>query len=79
MQQKQAGRPVLVYCTHGHGRSAIVLCALLIADGLAASTAEAKKIVTRARPGAKPNQRQWEALELWYQQHGHKHGRAGSH
>ena len=70
LAQRAAGRRVLVYCTHGHGRSAVMACALLIADGVVAGPEEARALVTRLRPGAKPNARQWAALDAWYAQHG---------
>ena len=72
LQQRKAGHPVLAYCTQGHCRSAAVLCALLIADGRAASPAEALRVVVRARPGVKPNLRQAAALERWYERYGRK-------
>jgi hypothetical protein len=33
LEQRAAGRPVLVHCAHGHGRSLVLMCAILIVSG----------------------------------------------
>jgi protein-tyrosine phosphatase len=43
--QLAEGHPLYVHCAHGHGRSATVLAALLIATGRAASAEEAVSIM----------------------------------
>lgn len=65
-EQRAAGLPVYVYCTHGHARSAVMMCALLIADGIAADPEDAKRTVAARRPGIRPNKRQWAALDAWW-------------
>ena len=42
---------VLVHCASGHGRSATLAAALLIARGLASSVAEAEAMLRARRPG----------------------------
>lgn len=64
-QQVAAGRPVLVHCAHGHGRSATVLAAILIADGRAAGVAEAEALMQAQRPRVRLNRRQRAALLAW--------------
>lgn len=43
--------PVFVHCAAGHGRSATVVAAVLLARGAAADASEAEARVRRARPG----------------------------
>lgn len=63
--QRAAGRPVLVHCAHGHGRSATVLGAILIAEGLAESAADAEALMKARRPRVRLNRRQKAALKAW--------------
>lgn len=70
LEQRAAGRAVLTYCTHGHSRSAMVVCALVIAAGAARDPAEARRLVARGRPAVRPNRRQEAALEDWYAAYG---------
>ena len=63
--QVAAGRKVLVHCAHGHGRSAVLLGAVLIADGEAADADVAVALMRRARPRVRLNRRQRTALEKW--------------
>jgi hypothetical protein len=51
--------PVLVHCGKGHGRSALVLAAIVVARGLAEGAAEAADYVRRRRRGVwlRPAQR----------------------
>lgn len=64
-QQVAAGRPVLVHCAHGHGRSATVLAAILIAEGRASGVAEAEALMQAQRPRVRLNRRQRAALLAW--------------
>ena len=40
LEQNRQGRGVYVHCAHGHGRSNVVLCAVLISVGAANSIQE---------------------------------------
>lgn len=68
LEQRQAGHPVATYCTHGHSRSAIVVCAILVASGAFKNLDAAWGRVQEARPGVHPNRRQWAALQQWFDQ-----------
>lgn len=68
-RQKGDRRPVLIHCAHGHGRSATVLAAILIAEGLAKSAPEAEALAKQHRPRVRLNRRQRDALQRWVQQH----------
>lgn len=70
LANRAEGRPVLVHCAHGHGRSATVLCAALAAEGVrtkrgAKTWREAEEMCKAARPRVRINARQAEALDAW--------------
>jgi len=65
LEQERAGRPVLIHCAHGHGRSATVLAAVLIAKGKAGSVAEAERVLKASRPRVRLNTRQRAVLTKW--------------
>lgn len=60
--------PVYVHCALGHGRSATVVIAALMATGNAASVEEAERIVKRARPGVGISAAQRRLLQQWSDQ-----------
>ncbi len=57
--------PSVELITAGHGRSNVLLCASLVEEGQADNFTEAHKMVQRARPRAKLNLRQRQALVDW--------------
>lgn len=61
-QVAELPRPVFLHCAQGHGRTALVAASLLLHIGAAANASDAEEQVLRARPGAKMNRRQREAL-----------------
>jgi protein-tyrosine phosphatase len=65
LQQIEEGRSVLVHCAHGHGRSATLMSALLIAKGMAGDGIEAEALLKKERPRVRMNLRQKKALEEW--------------
>eukprot|EP00775_Hariotina_reticulata_P005305 gene5305-5540_t len=62
------GRSVYVHCAHGHGRSATVLAAVLIATGQAATAEQAVALMRAARPRVRLNGPQAAALRAWIAQ-----------
>lgn len=65
LKEHADNRPVYIHCAHGHGRSATVLAATLIASGRADTAEEAVAIMRAARPRVRLNARQAAALRLW--------------
>ena len=55
----------LICCLLDAGRSNVLICAALVADGQASTFQEAHHIVRKQRPKAKLNQRQFQALVDW--------------
>jgi len=55
------GRPVLVHCAYGHGRSVAVVIGVLVREGHAADSTEGMELVNRVRPSARmsPPQRRF--------------------
>ncbi|XP_047937644.1 uncharacterized protein YnbD-like [Salvia hispanica] len=63
--KRTQGVPVFVHCAYGHGRSVAVMCALLVALGLAEDWKSAEKIIKEKRPYIRMNALHRKALEEW--------------
>lgn len=63
--QRRAGRPVLVHCAAGRGRSVTVLCAGLVEAGRFESWEAAYAAVKAKRPAARLTRGQRAALRRW--------------
>lgn len=62
---KRDGHIVYVHCAHGHGRSATIVGAMLIALGQASSVDDAVMLMKKARPLVRLNSRQYASLKAW--------------
>jgi protein-tyrosine phosphatase len=61
-----APAPVYIHCAQGHGRTAMVAAAVLLERGVATSVSAALTLVREARPAARPNRSQVQALvDAW--------------
>ncbi|KAJ4799376.1 hypothetical protein LUZ62_050622 [Rhynchospora pubera] len=58
-------KPIYVHCAFGHGRSVCVMCAILVALGLAEDWKEAEKMIKEKRPFIKMNSLHRKSLEEW--------------
>ncbi|KAF3321788.1 Dual specificity phosphatase [Carex littledalei] len=63
--KRDTGRKIYIHCAFGHGRSACVMCALLVALGIAENWKEAEKIICKRRPRIKMNRLHRSTLEEW--------------
>jgi protein-tyrosine phosphatase len=63
--QRRLGRAILVHCAHGHGRSAQVLLACMIALGFYKTHQEGLAALQKLRPKCKLNRPQLRNLELY--------------
>ena len=70
LQQRRLGRAVLVHCAHGHGRSAQVLLAAMLAAGVYKTHQEGLLALQAKRPKCKLNAAQRRNLELYLRQAG---------
>lgn len=57
--------PIFVHCAYGHGRSVAVMCALLVALGLAEDWKNAEKMIRERRPYIHMNSLHRNALDEW--------------
>ncbi|KAL7147103.1 hypothetical protein ABFS83_06G086000 [Erythranthe nasuta] len=57
--------PVFIHCAYGHGRSVAVMCALLVALGLAEDWKNAEKMIKEKRPFIRMNALHRQSLEEW--------------
>lgn len=58
--------PIYIHCAKGHGRSAMVVIALLLARSLATTVSDAERIAKQARPGVQISTHQRRLLECWW-------------
>ncbi len=65
LTQRASGKDVVVHCAFGHGRSATVLLACLLASGVANSVAEGVAMMKRLRPHVELTPDQKVGIELW--------------
>jgi len=57
--------PIFIHCAYGHGRSVAVMCALLVALGVADDWKNAEKLIKEKRPYIRMNALHRKALEEW--------------
>ncbi|XP_058182552.1 uncharacterized protein LOC131300635 [Rhododendron vialii] len=57
--------PIFIHCAYGHGRSVAVMCALLVALGVADDWKNAEKLIKGKRPYIRMNALHRKALEEW--------------
>lgn len=58
-------KPIFVHCAFGHGRSVCVMCAILVALGLAEDWKSAEKMIQEKRPVIRLNDLHRNSLEEW--------------
>jgi protein-tyrosine phosphatase len=63
--EQAAAGPVYVHCALGHGRSACVVIAYLLATGAVRSIAEGVRQLRALRPGVRLQPCQWERLRAF--------------
>lgn len=63
---RDAPGPLYVHCAQGHGRSALVAAALLLARDLVSDPAAAEDLLRARRPGVRLNRAQRAALAGWW-------------
>ncbi|KAF3780502.1 Uncharacterized protein EJ110_NYTH36361 [Nymphaea thermarum] len=64
-RKRAQNKSIYIHCAFGHGRSVCVLCALLVALGVADNCKEAEKIVRKRRPSICLNSLHHGSLEEW--------------
>ena len=70
LKRHAASGPVYVHCAIGHGRSALVVAAYLVAIGLTADAKTAVKQLRQLRPGVRLNRPQRRALAQFAEERG---------
>ncbi len=69
VRTKKDERRLFIHCAHGHGRSATVLGAILIALNEEDSVEGVVKLMKRGRPRVRLNSRQTAGLQAWIDQY----------
>lgn len=64
-RKRAQGVPIFVHCAYGHGRSVTVMCALLVALGVAEDWKNAEKLMKQKRPYIRMNALHHKALDEW--------------
>ncbi|KAH7663441.1 Protein-tyrosine-phosphatase protein [Dioscorea alata] len=64
-RKRSQKKPVYVHCAFGHGRSVCVMCAILVALGIAEDWKHAEKIIKEKRPFIRMNALHRKNLEEW--------------
>ncbi|OVA06006.1 Dual specificity phosphatase [Macleaya cordata] len=64
-RKKALNKPIFIHCAFGHGRSVAVMCALLVALGVAEDWKNAEKIIRERRPCIRMNSLHRKSLEEW--------------
>ncbi|XP_066310278.1 uncharacterized protein [Miscanthus floridulus] len=65
VRKRSQNKPVYVHCAYGHGRSVCVMCALLVALGLAEDWKAAEQMIREKRPSISMNTLHRKSLEEW--------------
>uniref|UniRef100_A0A0E0CAL8 Tyrosine specific protein phosphatases domain-containing protein n=1 Tax=Oryza meridionalis TaxID=40149 RepID=A0A0E0CAL8_9ORYZ len=65
LRKRSQNKAVYVHCAYGHGRSVCVMCALLVALGLAEDWKAAEQIIREKRPSISMNSLHRKSLEEW--------------
>ncbi|XP_051226562.1 uncharacterized protein [Lolium perenne] len=76
VRKRSQNKPVYVHCAYGHGRSVCVMCALLVALGLADDWKAAEQMIRKKRPSISMNTLHRKSLEEW-SKHLLSHSRSG--
>ncbi|XWS74613.1 hypothetical protein CRYUN_Cryun01aG0013500 [Craigia yunnanensis] len=64
-RKRARNQPVFIHCAYGHGRSVVVMCALLVALGFVEDWKRAEKYIRERRPYIRMNSLHHKALEEW--------------
>ncbi|KAL3838184.1 hypothetical protein ACJIZ3_022775 [Penstemon smallii] len=64
-RKRAQNTPIFIHCAYGHGRSVAVMCALLVALGLAEDWKSAEKLIKQKRPYIRMNALHRKALDEW--------------
>ncbi|XP_062207528.1 uncharacterized protein LOC133909213 isoform X2 [Phragmites australis] len=65
VRKRSQNKPIYVHCAYGHGRSVCVMCALLVALGLAEDWKAAEQMICEKRPSISMNTLHRKSLEEW--------------
>ncbi|XP_052154864.1 uncharacterized protein LOC127772908 [Oryza glaberrima] len=65
LRKRSQNKAVYVHCAYGHGRSVCVMCALLVALGLAEDWKAAEQMIREKRPSISMNSLHRKSLEEW--------------